>query len=380
MIDLASANTPVSVELLDIPGGFAWWYVDLVDDQGDGIVLIWSFGLPFLPGIASDARKGRPSAPRSRPSLTLSVYEGGVATAYLLQEYDPVQATWEPAQGEEGVDRWRFGESSIRSQARSGRREVEVQLSCELPGGGRLEGSITVSGASCMGVQTRGSQGAEPVHAWAPLAMVATGSADLQINGRQVRLSGRAYHDRNSGQRPLHDLGIRRWSWGRLAFLEREVIWYHLEPEAPGQPTRDMVLEVRPDGQLRAVEDHAVEVGPQRWSPFGLRWPRWIRFKDVEGEQVEVRFHHKVDDGPFYHRYLVEGLRNGESARGVAELVVPDRVDLPWMRPLVRMRVHHAQRANSFWLPLFTGTREGRVGRLLGQLSPRSRPALERGT
>ena len=34
--------------VLDTPG-FAWWYLDVVDAEGTGLVLIWSFGLPFLP-------------------------------------------------------------------------------------------------------------------------------------------------------------------------------------------------------------------------------------------------------------------------------------------------------------------------------------------
>ena len=39
--------------LLDVPGGFLWCYLDLVDATGDGLVLVVSFGLPFLPGGSS---------------------------------------------------------------------------------------------------------------------------------------------------------------------------------------------------------------------------------------------------------------------------------------------------------------------------------------
>ena len=53
MLSLTSPDTPLDRTLLDVAGGFAWWYLDLVDERGDGLVLIWSFGLPFLPGYAA---------------------------------------------------------------------------------------------------------------------------------------------------------------------------------------------------------------------------------------------------------------------------------------------------------------------------------------
>ena len=63
-------------EALTAPGGFVWWYLDLTDGAGNGVVLIWSFGLPFLPGYADAARKGQGQSPASRPSLNVAVYKG----------------------------------------------------------------------------------------------------------------------------------------------------------------------------------------------------------------------------------------------------------------------------------------------------------------
>ena len=52
---------------------------------------------------------------------------------------------------------------------------------------------------------------------------------------------------------------------------------------------------------------------------------------------------------------------------GVGEKVVPDKVDTDLLRPLVRMRVHHADGPNSMWLPLFSEDSAGQVRRLLGR-------------
>jgi hypothetical protein len=61
--------------VLHSPGRFTWFYVDLVDDRGRGATLIWSWGLPFLPGYAQASRAGRPELPINRPSVNLVVYE-----------------------------------------------------------------------------------------------------------------------------------------------------------------------------------------------------------------------------------------------------------------------------------------------------------------
>ena len=48
------------------------------------------------------------------------------------------------------------------------------------------------------------------------------------------------------------------------------------------------------------------------------------------------------------------------------ETVAPHRVDVPWQRPFVRMRVTPpAPQASSPWHPLFVGDAHGRVGRLV---------------
>ena len=51
-------------------------------------------------------------------------------------------------------------------------------------------------------------------------------------------------------------------------------------------------------------------------------------------------------------------------------------IDPDWMRWLVGMRVHHAGGANSFWLPLFSGPRDGRPGRVFSQLLGESHPPV----
>lgn len=374
MIEIGSARDGVPPELLHAPGGFAWWYADLVTEEGDGVVLIWSYGLPFLPGYADAARRGRAQRPLDRPSANVVVYRRGVPVFYLLQEYP---AAGEPESLE--TEQW-IGRSRFARWVAEGRFTLEAELDCALPGTrARLRGTVRVEGTARGAGDDAGSLADAP-HVWTPLSGPAWGTAELDVGGRPVpRLRGRAYHDRNGGRVPLHELGIGRWAWGRVPLADRERIYYLLWPrtESPPPFRRPKDAETAPlclgvdvwaDGRTERVVLSA-EMAPGGRGMGGVRWPARIVLRAEGRPWLEVRHRRVADDGPFYLRLLSEGRApGGETAAGWSEICHPDRVDLALHRPLVRMRVHRASGPNSFWLPLFAGPREGRVGRLLRQL------------
>ena len=193
------------------------------------------------------------------------------------------------------------------------------------------------------------------------------GGLELHTPGGALRVEGRGYHERNSAERPLHDLGIRSWWWGRVALPGRDLIFYRLTPSDPGAAPRDLVVEFGADGTCRTQENAGLQVGPLRRSPWGLRWPSGADFPDPDGRPVAVEVSALLDNGPFYQRYLLHGRCGDDEGYGIGEHLVPDRVDSDLMRPLVRMRVHRAAGPNSMWLPLFSGHAEGRLRRLLSR-------------
>jgi hypothetical protein len=360
MIEIGSTSREMDPSLLRAPGGFAWWYADLVDPRGDGLVLIWSYGLPFLPGYADSARRGAPQLPAERPSVNLVAYSRGEPVVYLLQEYAAADASWPDADGVQ-----RIGGCSFSRSVGEGRCTLDAVLDCPVPGSSdRLTGTLRIEGVA----RAPGSGGPapDPAHVWTPLTGPAEGTAVLRVGGREVaRVSGRAYHDRNGGSVPLHALGIERWMWGRFPLEGREAIYYLLWPRGGGAP-ECLGVVVDAEGRTEEVPGLEVELGAERRSYAGLRWPERILLRAGGAPWLEVRHRALADVGPFYLRLLSEGIvPGGESAVGWGELCVPDRVDLPVHRPFVRMRVHRVGEPNSVWLPLFTGPRERRVGRLL---------------
>jgi carotenoid 1,2-hydratase len=377
LLALCSADRAPDPAVLNCPGGFSWFYVDLVDEQGRGATVIWSWGLPFLPGYAGAARAGQPELPVNRPSVNVVVYGDGRERFYLLSELPAEQCSWGP----DGRS-WRLGDCSFNwvddpsPDGASTTRALQGHIDLALPTGGRVTGRLWLSGTLRRDSVTGASESGLDTHLWTPMLAASRGGLELCTPDGDFYVEGRGYHDRNSAAQPLHRLGIQSWWWGRLALPGRDLIFYRLTPSAPGAAVRDLVVELSADGSSRVCEDAGLEVGRLRRSPWGLRWPSSATFPDPDGRQVKVEISALLDNGPFYQRYLLHGTcggdegggdEGGEEGWGIGEHLVTDRVDTDLLRPLVRMRVHRTDGPNSMWLPLFSGDSEGRWSRLIGR-------------
>ena len=70
MIQLLSIDDPkVLFNHTSNSPSFSWWYIDVLNEQGDGCVCIFSRGLPFLP--ASDTPKS------DRYAVNVVIYKDG---------------------------------------------------------------------------------------------------------------------------------------------------------------------------------------------------------------------------------------------------------------------------------------------------------------
>ncbi|MEQ9497248.1 MAG: hypothetical protein RIT81_10325 [Deltaproteobacteria bacterium] len=349
-IQLDDPNRAIDARVLDTPGAFVWWYVDAVDEHGDGVVLIWSFGLPFLPDVLTRARNGAPLTPRERPALNVVGYENGEEAFYLLQTY--AEATWRG-------DTFTFGDSHIAVHRDAGAHHVRATLDCPIyRSTHRLRGTIELVGPAA---HTTHAPTTPHPHRWTPLTGPAHLRAELEHGEHRFHFEGAGYHDRNVGTQPLDTLGIERWTWGRTV-AERTSIHYVLWGEED-TPSIAWLVDVDDGGAITLLPASSHEEpngAPKRL--YGMPHPPRTELYTPSGSVVELRERSVVDEGPFYLRTMLE--RDGRV--GVAEHVVPSRIDRALHRPLVRMRVHEATRPCSMWHPLFSGPTRGRVRRLFG--------------
>jgi hypothetical protein len=370
MISLGPSSTTFDADLLDSPGGFVWWYADMLDEEGNGCVLIWSFGLPFLPGYLSAARDG--SAPRAgnRPSLNICIYRQGNLDFYLLQEYPGDEVGWQ------GTGEWRFGDTVIQSATAGARHQLTAEIDCQIPGtDDRLTGNVSMDGPGVKrGDEVIGTdEQPDHAHEWRLLTANADATANLACEQTSYQMQGRGYHDCNGGRRPFHDLGIGYWIWGRVEAGGTERIFYALWPDqgerhqSPKQffdnEPHVFGLTVDASGAIETVDELSIRSSHSRTSLGGMPWWREMTLNRGDDPWMTVTFGEAVDSGPFYMRFILDA---GEHS-GMGECIAPHRIDLARYRPLVNMRVDRIGRRNSMWLPLFSGPQQGRVQRLFGQ-------------
>lgn len=355
MLSLDLPNRLPDVTALAPPGGFLWWYVDALDGNGDGFVAIWAYGLPFLPGLASASRRGVGPAPGSRPSVNLAVYRAHRQVAWHLLELDPSEVQWAPGS-------WRFGPCRMtwNPAGRDCAARLEAELVLPVPGDAQpLRAHFTVTGAAA---RVEASPLPTSSHRWAPL--LPHGHAVARVtHGDNVLLDldGVGYHDRNESPDGLDALGIDHWTWGRLAFPDRTVIFYLSWPTR-GEPVL-LVSEALADGRV-TVHEATVDLGAPQRGRFGMTWWSELTVRGLDAP-LRVRVSTPAEDGPFYLRATCAGQLGDAQGIGWTELCAPARVDRPHERPLVAMTVQHSHHRESMWLPLFAGPRQGRWRRLL---------------
>lgn len=357
MLTLTPPQRRLSPGFRETVSGFLWWYVDLRNDAGDGVVFIAGFGLPFLPPRSGSSSS---STPRERPCVNLAVYRCGKQIWYALQELD--EHACDVGSNDDEV--YGFGGSVVRVLRKSGRIDVSVDIDIEVVGVARATGRIEVAGAArsddSVSVESASESGVVD-HDWSPQTGVAQGRASLVLDGLSFDIVGRGYHDRNGARRSLTDLGIERWAWGRFSSTSEEKIVYALRSTTGEDQVIGLTIDH--DGRTTHHADLRLIVKKQRRSVFGVDIAHGVEVVANDGSVfVGFSVDFVVERGPFYVRSFVRHA----GGSGVFEQVWPGRIGLARHALLVEMRVARraATASSSMWLPLFCGHASSRLARL----------------
>lgn len=308
--------------------------------------MIWSFGLPFLPGTIAAGRRGEPVHPLAEPSLSVAVHREGKPDLWLLQRLSPHDAQADPfPAGGLQLDGCRFVDRGDR---------LEVELDCPVPGGPPLKGSLVLTGP-----RVALEPGGTSVHRWAP-RMLGRGEAHLACGDWRFDVQGAGYHDANASSVGLEELGIRRWTWGRTPHPGGTWVHYLIEPLDPTLAQQNLLLDIDLQGRTTVQLFETARYDSERRGLWGLRAP-----EAVQVGPLSIRHVRQVEDGPYYRRWITEVVgADGVVRPGTGEFVDVTRMDAGLGRWLAPFAVHDPRRF-SWFVPLFSGPKRGRVGRLL---------------
>ncbi|CAN5755277.1 carotenoid 1,2-hydratase [soil metagenome] len=300
---------------LTVPqGGYAWWYLDALSDDGQhGLTLIAFIGSVFSPYYARARRRASGRAdPLDHCAVNVALYAGkgsGAPTGWCMTERGRQSVTRTPSTLQIGPSGLTWDGQVLTARI----DEISV------PWGRRMRGTVRLHPHALLGHAYPLDDAAR--HHWCPIAPGAR--VEVALEHPALGWSGTAYLDCNRGERPLEQ-DFERWDWSRSALARQRCAVLYDVTRRDGS-TRSLALEF--DGRGGA----AVFTPPPACSLPASAWrvPRATRSEDA----CTARVDQTLEDGPFYARSLLQTQLLGEPATAMHESLCLRR----WARPAVQL-------------------------------------------
>lgn len=289
-------------------GGYSWWYVDALSDDGRyGLTVIGFVGSVFSPYYAWQRARGRGDA-EDHCALNVVLY-GRSMNRWAMTERGRGSVRRAPR-------RLSIGPSEIRRTATGLTVHVD-ELAVPIPR--RLHGRVDVNFGCTFDrafeLDARGR------HRWQPIAPMAR--VEVVFDRPSLHWHGAAYVDSNWGDEPLEH-AFSNWQWSRTSSSASGTSVYYDVRRSDGS-SHFIGARFGPDGGIEALER-------PRWAGLGTTGWRIGRFLRAERPNMP-RDVTTLEDTPFYARTLVRHVNEGRM-----ETTFHESLDLQrFAHPLVQM-------------------------------------------
>ncbi|MEE4276932.1 MAG: carotenoid 1,2-hydratase [Halieaceae bacterium] len=297
------------------PGGYLWWYVDAVSDDGrEALTLIVFVGSVFSPYYAR-ARNGGAVDAEQHCAFNTILYGPGTRKRWSMTERSARQL-------ERSRHHYRLGPSALHWDGR--RLTADVNERC-VPMPRRMQGQIRVTPSTItehsLLLDYRGR------HRWNPLGPLA--EVEVDFPGLGVHWSGHGYLDSNEGSEPLAD-GFDSWDWARLRMDGGDCAVRYEAREHGRQPHR-LALRFGADGSITSEQPSASAPLP----PTSI----WRMNRRMPGAGDPHQLLKTLEDTPFYARSLIAANIGGERGTGLHESLCMQRFTRSWVQTLLPFRM-----------------------------------------
>jgi carotenoid 1,2-hydratase len=294
-------------------GGYAWWYVDALSDDGrHGLAVIAMIGSAFSPYYARARRRGA-ADPLDHSALNVALY-GPRLRRWAMTERPASRVHRDPA----GLE---IGPSAMRYEGDTLRLRIDERTA---PWPRALRGVVDVWPRAV--VDRRYELDAAAAHRWRPIAP----SARVRVRFDEPATSweGEAYWESNEGDAPLES-AFASWCWSRAHDASGATILYDVARQDGSRLALALAADDR--GRLTAIDPPCQVALPRtRW---GIR--RATRCDEGFTPRVSLT----LEDGPFYARSVVRTRIAGREASAVHESLSLQRFAAPWVRALLPVRM-----------------------------------------
>jgi len=296
------------------PGGYAWWYLDALSDDGrEALAVIAFVGSVFSPYYAAARRRGD-ADPEDHCAVNVAVYgEHGKRWSMTERGRGTIRRT---------PDRFVVGPSSIAWRAGTLTLRIDE---IAVPWPRRIRGEVRLRAGALFDHPV--ALDAAGHHHWRALAPCARVEVDLEAPAR--RWSGHGYLDMNSGDEPLED-GFDHWHWSRSALADGSTaVLYEVRRRAGDRV--GFGLRFYPAGAVHAL----VPPAPAALPRTGWGIARGTCSDDTTGARVR----RTLEDTPFYARSVLSSRLLGEEVTAVHESLSLDRFRTRWVQALLPFRM-----------------------------------------
>lgn len=301
------------------PGGYMWWYVDALSDDGrHGLTVIAFVGSVFSPYYAWARRQARGQPTRGAEAANhcaLNVALYGATRRWAMTERSAARHRSDPAHLRIGPSQMHWTGSDL---------VIDIdEVTAPIPS--RLKGQVRIRPDALFDMAY--PLDAAGHHHWCPVAPCAR--VEVVFDQPALRWSGSAYLDSNRGTRPLEDDFVR-WDWSRARSPDgHTTVLYDVARRAEGPFSLSLAFD--PSGSVSPFE--APPRAPLPHSRWRIR--RGTRSDNGSTPQITA----SLEDGPFYARSLLETRLRGITVPAVHESLDLNRFRSPWIQWMLPFRM-----------------------------------------
>ena len=299
-------------------GGYAWWYVDALSDDGrHGLTVIAFIGSVFSPYYARARQLGQPEA-IDFCSLNVALY-GASGKHWAMTE-----------RGRAQVDRARdfltIGQSRLSWDGNALTIDINEHSS---PIARPLRGRVRLS-PHCL-VDYRVAIDADAQHNWQPIAPAAR--VEVAFDDPALRWAGPGYLDSNSGSAPIED-AFTGWTWSRAHVHDGMTVLYDMTRR--DQTTQSLALHFDDQGRVTHFD-------PPPPAPLPRSLWRVDRTTRADADH-SPRILQTLEDTPFYARSVLSTHLLGQPAVAMHESLSLDRFRTGWVQWMLPYRMPRDER------------------------------------
>jgi carotenoid 1,2-hydratase len=318
-------------------GAYEWWYFDgLSDDEIYGFVIILYINNPFSPKYIKELYN-KDVRTSKHPAVSISLYKQQKTVYYSFLEFGEDDFSWDSEEWQLSI-----GNHKLHYSFSEGELGMRLELQQELASGHKLKGELT--GKAVIPAEDLISKGKGERHFWNLLMPSVSLDVNFRVNDGSsedvIKGQFRGYHDHNYGAEPMKE-SFRDWYWGRYQFKDYTLIYYLMNKHQNQQFDAWLIDK---SSQRVLCSFNEVSLGYEQSTLFGLSSARKIELSN-EDTQATIQLSKVVDNGPFYQRFIGEGIvkYKGEvqAAHGISEYIYPENIYKKVYWPLVHMRLRY---------------------------------------